>query len=92
MKILVSGATGLIGSALCASLESDGHKVLRLSRDEPKRSSDKTFVQWQPDAGRFDIAQLEKLQGVEAAVHLAGEKVIGRWSEARKRRIRESRV
>jgi uncharacterized protein (TIGR01777 family) len=92
MKILVSGATGFIGSALCASLENDGHGVLRLSRGEPKRKGDPSFVQWQPDSGRFDIAQLEKLDGIEAAIHLAGENVIGRWSEERKHRIRDSRV
>jgi uncharacterized protein (TIGR01777 family) len=91
MKILVSGATGLIGSALCDSLESDGHTVLRLSREAPP-PKDNSFVQWQPESGRFDIAQLEKLQGVEAVFHLAGESVIGRWSEEKKRRIRESRV
>ena len=69
MKILVSGASGLIGSALCQSLESDGHAVLRLSRGEAKRKGDPLFVCWQPTNGRFEIAELEKLEGVEAAFH-----------------------
>lgn len=92
MKILVSGATGLIGSALCASLEADGHKVLRLSRGEAKRKVDQSFVQWQPDEGRLDIGEMEKLAGVEAAIHLAGESVMGRWTDEKKQKIRQSRV
>ena len=92
MKILISGATGLIGSALSASLEADGHKVLRLSRGEAKRKIDPSFVQWQPDEGRFDIHEMEKLDGVQAAIHLAGENIMGRWTDEKKRRIRESRV
>lgn len=91
MKILVSGATGLIGKALCDSLELDGHKILRLSREAPP-PRDKSFVQWQPETGRFEIEQMEKLEGVEAAFHLAGETVLGRWTNAKKKSIRESRV
>jgi len=92
MKILISGASGLIGSALTASLESDGHQVLRLSRGAAKRKDDQSFVQWQPDDGRFEIGEMEKLAGVEAAFHLAGESVLGRWTNAKKIRIRESRI
>jgi len=89
MKILISGASGLIGSALSASLEADGHLVLRLSREASK---DRDSIQWQPESGRFDIREMEKLAGVEAAFHLAGESVFGRWSDDKKTRIRDSRV
>ena len=89
MKILISGASGLIGSALSASLEADGHRVLRLSRSESK---ERDSIQWQPESGRFDIRQMEKLDGVEAAFHLAGESVLGRWTPDKKTRIRDSRV
>ena len=89
MKILVSGASGFIGSALTSSLEADGHRVLRLSRSEPKTKND---VQWQPQSGRFEIEEWEKLQGIEAAIHLAGESVFGRWTEEKKFAIRISRI
>lgn len=81
MRILVTGASGLVGSALCPSLEAAGHTVIRLSRSGP--------VSWDPAARRIDPAALE---GVEAVVHLAGESVAGRWSAAKKERIRSSRV
>jgi uncharacterized protein (TIGR01777 family) len=92
MKFLVSGASGLIGTALCAALEADGHQVLRLSRQEAKRKTDKRLINWNPEDGRLDIAELEKLNGVEAVVHLAGESIIGRWTQSKKRSISESRV
>lgn len=87
MKVLVSGATGLIGSAFCKSLEAEGHEVLRLSRRKSEGD-----VYWQPDSGRFEDSEKEKLNGMDAAVHLAGEPVVGRWNDEKKRRIRESRV
>lgn len=89
MKILISGASGLIGSALTKSLEADGHEVLRLSRSAPR---DETSVQWQPEAGRFESSEKQKLEGVEAAFHLAGENVFGRWTDEKKAHIRNSRV
>lgn len=92
MKILISGASGLIGSALSASFEADGHQVLRLSRADSKRRADTSHITWQPESGRFEISELEKLAGVEAAFHLAGESVLGRWSRHKKTRIRDSRV
>lgn len=85
MNVLVSGATGLIGSALTPELEAAGHRVTRLTRS-PKSEAD---VRWDPEAGTIDAARLE---GVDAVVHLAGESIAeGRWTPEKKQRILESR-
>ena len=87
MNILVSGATGLIGSVLVPRLEAYGHRVIRLSRSKP--SSENT-VHWDPEGGTLDRSRLE---GVEAIVHLAGESIAeGRWNAQKKHRIMESRA
>jgi uncharacterized protein len=86
MKVLISGATGLIGSALIPELESGGHQITRLTRS-PGSGSD---VGWNPDAGEIDASRLE---GHDAVVHLAGENIgEGRWTPEKKRRILESRA
>ncbi|MDQ3284930.1 MAG: TIGR01777 family oxidoreductase [Actinomycetota bacterium] len=86
MDVLVSGATGLIGSALVSALRERGHRVRRLTRSG---GSSEDAVGWDPSAGTIDAAGLE---GVDAVVHLAGESVMGRWTSAKKARIRNSRV
>src|SRR5262245_58351151 len=86
MKVLISGAHGLVGSALTASLEEAGHGVGRLVRSEPQSATD---IFWSPEAGALDAFRLE---GFDAVVHLAGESVVGRWTAAKKKRILESRV
>lgn len=86
MDVVVSGATGLVGSALSKELEDKGHKVIVLSRSKP--SSDDT-IRWDPSRGQIDASRLE---GVDAVVHLAGENIVGRWTPEKKRRIRDSRV
>ena len=91
MKILVSGSTGLVGSALLPVLRSAGHEVIRLVRSSsaPSGPGDST-VQWSPETGELDGSRLE---GIEAVVHLAGENIAARrWSAAQKARIRDSRV
>src|SRR5918997_1661859 len=86
MKVLISGATGLIGSALIPELESGGHQTTRLTRS-PRSGGD---VRWSPDAGEIDVSRLE---GHDAVVHLAGESIgEGRWTREKKRRILESRT
>jgi uncharacterized protein (TIGR01777 family) len=88
MRVAISGASGLIGSALVSSLESEGHAVRRLVRRAARPGSDEIF--FDPDAGRIEA---EKLEGLCAVVHLAGENIAaGRWTAERKRRIRDSRV
>ncbi len=85
MKVLVTGATGLIGSSLCRFLASEGQKVHRLVRRQPEASE----VVWDPASGTLDSKDLE---GFDAVVHLAGENIAGRWTTAKKARIRESRI
>ncbi len=87
MRVAVSGSTGLIGAALVERLAREGHTVPRLVRSASKaRPGD---VVWDPDGGTIDAAALE---GVDAVVHLAGENVGSRWTEEKKRRIRDSRI
>jgi uncharacterized protein len=84
---VISGAGGLIGSALSASLRADGHRVLRLRRGAVTDGDD---IGWDPEAGRIDAPALE---GIDAVVHLAGEGIgEKRWTDEQKRRIRDSRV
>ena len=88
MKILVSGSHGLVGTALSKSLTKDGHEITNLVRRD--RVYGKPEIEWHPNKGVLDGAQIE---GFDAVVHLAGESIAsGRWTEEKKRRIRESRV
>jgi uncharacterized protein (TIGR01777 family) len=87
MKILIGGSSGLVGTALMKSLEAQGHDIFRLVRRAPQS---KTEVEWSPD--RYSIA-LARIEGFDAVINLAGESIAeGRWTEEKKRRIRESRV
>ncbi|GGY39814.1 TIGR01777 family oxidoreductase [Streptomyces djakartensis] len=86
-RIAVTGASGLIGSALVRSLTADGHQVVRLVRHVPRAADE---VRWDPEGGRVDAAGLA---GCHAVVNLAGAGVGSRrWTEAYKRRLRDSRV
>ncbi len=84
--VLVSGASGLIGSALVPALSTAGDRVTRLVRSGGTKEGS---VAWDPAAGRLDAGEL---RGVNAAVHLAGETVAGRWTDAKRKRILESRT
>lgn len=87
MKVAVSGASGLIGSALVPHLRANGHEVVRLVR-RPASAADE--VQWDPAAQTIDI---DALRGVDGVVNLAGAGVGDhRWTESYKREILESRV
>jgi uncharacterized protein (TIGR01777 family) len=84
-RILISGASGLIGSALVTSLESYGYEVTRLIRGEAQKAN---AVLWDP----MHAIPPEVVSGFDAVIHLSGESITGRWTPARKARIRDSRV
>jgi uncharacterized protein (TIGR01777 family) len=87
MRILVSGASGLVGRALCARLPAAGHAVVRLVRRAATRPDE---VAWDPVAGTLDPAALA---GFDAVVHLAGAGIADRrWTPARRRELVDSRV
>ena len=88
MRIAITGASGFIGTRLVSRLTGAGHSVLRIGRARPPGADDAPDVVWDA-ATRLDGAALE---GVDAVVHLAGENLAARWTPARKRAIRESRV
>ncbi|GMU38768.1 MAG: TIGR01777 family oxidoreductase [Phycisphaerae bacterium] len=88
MRVTVSGASGLVGSALCDLLRDSGHDVVRMVRGDRRLGLGE--IPWDPDAGVLDKDWLE---GCDAVVHLAGENIAaGRWSAAQKARIRNSRI
>jgi uncharacterized protein (TIGR01777 family) len=84
-RVLVSGAAGLVGSELTAFLTTGGHEVYALTR-HPKSSNQ---IGWSPTDGTIEA---DKLAGLDAVVHLAGESIVGRWTNAKKQRIRDSRI
>lgn len=88
MRIAITGATGLIGSALCERLIEQGNEVVAITRRRSLPSS-LTVLPWDPAAGELDPSPLE---GMDAVVHLAGATIAERWSSATKKRIWESRV
>lgn len=93
MKIIVTGSTGLIGSALISRLIADEHSVTRFVRDGSvvkEESNGVRAVAWDVDGGQVNDAEIS---AHDAVIHLAGEPVAeGRWTEEKKRRIRDSRV
>src|SRR6201999_3250496 len=87
MRIVIGGATGLIGTALAASLEQDGHEVTRLMRRPPAGPGQ---VQWDPGRRPLDPAVLS---GCDAVGNLSGAPIAGGWwTESRKRERRGTRV
>ncbi len=87
MNILVTGASGLVGTALTAFLTRNKHRVVRLVR---KAQAAPGEIRWDPHAQTMDTGALE---GLDAVVHLAGDNIAaGRWTAKKKFRIRESRI
>ncbi|MET0758550.1 MAG: TIGR01777 family oxidoreductase [Mycobacterium sp.] len=84
MTVAVTGASGLVGSALTAFLTTGGHRVIRLVR-RPARGKDER--QWNPDRPAPDL-----LAGADAVVHLAGTSIAGRFTPEHKAAIRDSRI
>ena len=85
MKVVVTGASGLIGSALVSELENRGDQVLRIGRTARQEGD----IVWDPMEGTLDPALIE---AVDAVVNLAGETIEGRWTAKKKKKILESRV
>lgn len=87
MRVAITGASGLIGSALVPFLTTGGHEVVRLVRREPRAADER---RWDPGGAPIERAALEN---VDAVVHLAGENIAeGRWTDEKKARLRSSRV
>lgn len=87
MRVLIAGASGLVGRALVPLLETQGHSVVRLVR---KQTPGEGEVAWDPAAGELNPAALD---GIDAVVNLAGENVgAGRWTKARREAILRSRI
>ena len=87
MKVLITGATGLVGKRLQKSFADKGYEMLLASRGEPQAQN---YIQWDVQNG---FAEPERLEGLDAAVHLAGESVFGlRWTAEKKKAIMDSRL
>jgi len=87
MRILISGSHGLVGKALISELTKDGHEIVSLVRH---KSGGAAEIEWHPNQGSIDS---ERVSSFDVVVHLAGESIAsGRWTDEKKRKIRESRV
>lgn len=85
LHVAITGASGLVGSALVDFLRTGGHRVSRLVR----RQAGPGEIHWDPARQEIDAAALE---GVDAVVHLAGESIAERWTASKKERVLRSRV
>jgi uncharacterized protein (TIGR01777 family) len=89
MKILITGASGLIGTALQKSFAEKGYEVLLAGRRFINKPD---HVVWDPEKG-FGVEGLKKIEGIDAIIHMAGEPISAwRWTEEKKKAIRDSRV
>lgn len=89
MRFAITGSTGLIGGTLTRFLRSQGHEVTRVVRAFGALPPGERAVVWHPDEGVMETAGLE---AHDVVIHTAGESIAGVWTDAKKRRIRESRV
>jgi len=87
MRVVLSGASGLIGGMLRPFLIEHGHDVHVLVRRDPRPDAQEVF--WDPGAGKIDAQALE---GAEAVIHLSGQNVAVRWTSQRKQELIDSRV
>ncbi len=89
MKVALTGSRGLIGTALAERMIASGFEVIRVTRDK----TDKKNPVWNPESGSMDEKSREKLEGLHAFIHLAGENIAsGRWTKDKKIEIEQSRV
>lgn len=88
-RVLVSGVSGPIGAALVPTLKASGAHITRLTRPgRAQAQPDEESIPWDP----AEPIAADALSGFDAAIHLAGESIVGRWSEDKKKKIRDSRV
>ncbi|HLW79862.1 MAG TPA: TIGR01777 family oxidoreductase [Terriglobia bacterium] len=105
MRILITGSSGLIGSALRPAFATAGHSVIRLVRsgqgglegqkghEGQEANPAEGAILWDPRLGSMEPGERARLEGLDAVVHLAGESIAGgRWTAGRKAKIRDSRV
>ena len=93
MRVLVSGASGLVGSAVVQALVRSGNDVRKLARERQTGKTQGNGIAWNVETGGVDEKALKEWGGPDAMIHLAGESIAsGRWTKEKKRRIRESRV
>jgi uncharacterized protein (TIGR01777 family) len=89
MKILISGASGLVGKHLIPTLQAKNHEIHKLVRKTPNSADE---IQWDAETGLTETERA-KLENFDAVVHLAGDNVASEnWSEEKKRKIKESRT
>jgi len=91
VKVLVTGATGLIGSALCDALLKRGDDVVGLTRDPSKARLRTPGVEWHSWQPMLERPSAKAFEGIDGVVNLVGEKINQRWTEGAKRRIMASR-
>jgi len=91
VRVLVTGASGFIGSALCDALLARGDEVVGLTRDPARARGTNPTVTWHPWEPTLERPPAEAFDGVDGVVNLLGEKIDQRWTEEAKRRIMESR-
>ncbi|WP_445165668.1 TIGR01777 family oxidoreductase [Mycolicibacterium sp. Dal123E01] len=84
LNVAITGSSGLVGSALTALLTTGGHRVIRLVRHEPVRPDER---RWEPSSPAPDL-----FDGIDVVIHLAGETIAGRFTDAHRSAIRESRI
>lgn len=88
MRIAITGASGLIGTAVSARLAGEGHAISRLVRSR-SAAADRDAIYWDPARGEMDRAGLA---GHHVVINLAGENIFGIWTRSKRRRMRRSRV
>jgi uncharacterized protein len=92
MRVLVTGASGMIGSSVCDALLARGDEVVGLTRDPERARSTNPTVTWHPWNPTLERPPADALEGVDGVINVIGESINQRWTEDAKRRIRDSRI
>jgi uncharacterized protein len=92
MRVLVTGASGMIGSSVCDALLARGDEVVGLTRNPERARSTNPTVIWHPWNSTLERPPADALEGVDGVINVIGESINQRWTEDAKRRIRASRI